>query len=267
MSFQGFRSLAGQLVLCGPLMLACMFSGAGEAPAGSGEIKAGDRVVTIRESPLMLGKERLGTVQSGAELKALEVEGAWVGVGVVRDGQEATGWIPRRDLRPAPKQSSPALVPKVPAEASPKGKPVPPSEGGAASETPTPKREERDSSPSLDVVSRNPRAYIGKRVTWTGKMIELDAAGRAKFFEWPTTDFDPRRPESSRPFVVDYAGSHAAKIPTSDGAVKVTGVVLGKTSVNVMTVTPDGVLRRKTIEAPLLKAVDAAPAKLRGRGE
>jgi len=76
------------------LAVATILAATQRTHAGEEAIQPGDKVKVINgPAPVKQGKETLATVDTGTELTALKVQGAWVKVTVERDGKRVTGWI------------------------------------------------------------------------------------------------------------------------------------------------------------------------------
>jgi hypothetical protein len=89
------------------IVIACSASGLCGEPKVDPEtglppaaIYPGDTVrVTTGPAPLKVGDNTLATVETGTELRAIAVQGAWVKVTVEKDGLKNTGWINERHLK------------------------------------------------------------------------------------------------------------------------------------------------------------------------
>ena len=92
-----------------------------EAVPPYAEFCPGDVVETTTNTPMKRMRTILAAVPAGMVLDVVEVRGDWVGVTVLVDGREVSGWISERHLQsaavgvPAPAPAAPAPAPPAPA--------------------------------------------------------------------------------------------------------------------------------------------------------
>jgi len=105
-----FNSFALMVIACTAFALCGEPKGDPKANPPEAPIRPGDTVkVATGPAPVKVGDKTLTTLEAGSELKAIEVQDAWVGVAVEKDGQKITGWINKKHLKsvapPAPEKT------------------------------------------------------------------------------------------------------------------------------------------------------------------
>lgn len=83
--------------LCGMGIVSTAFARQAAVQAAN-PFKPGDQIVAASTAMLMRGNSVLATVNVGQELRALKVEGPWVGTTVTVNGKTIGGWIWSKQL-------------------------------------------------------------------------------------------------------------------------------------------------------------------------
>jgi hypothetical protein len=82
--------------LCGVGIVSTAFASEGAAPANP--FKPGDEIFATSAAKLMRGDSILATVNAGQTLRALKIEGPWVGTTVTANGKTIGGWVWSKQL-------------------------------------------------------------------------------------------------------------------------------------------------------------------------
>jgi hypothetical protein len=78
-------------------------------------IKAGEKVVAVADTALLVGRETLATVSVGTELDAEAVQDQWVWVALQHSGKTVRGWIDSHHLTGRPQVVDGERNPRIPA--------------------------------------------------------------------------------------------------------------------------------------------------------